>query len=92
MKNLSENEINNLLNANSRLISGSKLISETGTFSADEIHWYKVMLEEIDKQLLSQQEIKKAKTKDIIEFMSKKKQVYNIFKKDEKFIIISNKT
>lgn len=33
------------------------------------------MLEEIDKQLLSQQEIKKAKTKDIIEFISKKKQV-----------------
>ncbi len=55
-------------------MEGSKLFEEGGTYSNDELKWYEGMLKEIDEQIKKNQKERQSKTKEILEFMDKKKQ------------------
>ena len=71
---LSQEEMTKLLQQNIVFLENSKLFEEGGTYSADELKWYEDMLKEIDKQIKENQIQRQTKTKDILEYMEKKKQ------------------
>jgi hypothetical protein len=63
-----------ILQQNIDFLQGSKLFEEGGTYSAEELKWYEEMLKEIDNQANQNQTERQTKTKDILEYMERKKQ------------------
>ena len=63
-----------LLQQNIDFIQGSKLFEDQGTYSIEEVKWYEDMLKVINEQINQNQKEKQNKTKEILEYMEKKKQ------------------